>query len=552
MFSKIKILFLLSFLVLFYHLNATHIVGGELNYKKLTGDNYEIRLTVYRDCYVGVPPFDNPASLGVFDINNNLINSYNLTFLGLDTLPAEINDPCTIPPTDFCYEVTTYIDTINLPPISGGYQLVYQRCCRNINILNIFDPSNTGATYYATIPDNSVVTYNSNPVFKNWPPPFICLNKPFVFDHSAIDYDGDSLVYELFTPFEGATPTFPQPQPPNNPPYATVQFITPYSTANMLGGVPFTINAQTGQVTATPNTLGYFVIGVRCKEYRNGVFISETKRDFQLIVKDCPKLIVASATVPSVICASNTVSFTNQSIGAGTYAWNFGDLTTLNDTSTLFSPAYTYPGTGSYNVSMIAYAPGVPACNDTVNTTVSISNQFQGTIEVNQELCKPDIFQISGSVVSPPGTTATWNWVITDGFTTSDSAFTHTFAAGGSYSITLITYIPGSLGCYDTLANYPITVLKEGSIFIPNTFTPNGDGKNDLLKVHGPNYKEFYFAIYNRFGEMVFETTDATQGWDGVYKSKPSDPGVYGYYLKAKCPGDAIETFKKGNVTLIR
>ncbi len=552
MFSKIKILFLLSFLVLSYQSNATHIVGGELNYKKLTGNNYEIRLTVYRDCYVGVPPFDNPASLGVFDINNNLINSYNLTFLGLDTLPAEINDPCTIPPTDFCYEVTTYIDTINLPPIPGGYQLVYQRCCRNINILNIFDPSNTGATYYATIPDNSVVTYNSNPVFKNWPPPFICLNKPFVFDHSAIDYDGDSLVYELFTPFEGADPTTPMPQPPNNPPYATVQFITPYSTSNMLGGVPFSINSQTGLVTATPNTLGYFVIGVRCKEYRNGVFISETKRDFQLIVKDCPKLIVASATVPNVICASNTVSFTNLSIGAGTYSWNFGDLTTLADTSTQYSPSYTYPGTGSYNVSMIAYAPGVPACNDTVNTTVSISNQFQGTINVSQELCKPDVFKISGSVVSPPGTTATWNWTITDGFTTSDSSFTHTFANNGNYTITLITYIPGSLGCYDTLSNYPVKVIKEGNVFIPNTFTPNGDGKNDVLKVRGPSYQEFYFAIYNRFGEMVFETTDVLQGWDGTFKGNASDPGVYGYYLKAKCPGDSEQTFKKGNVTLIR
>ena len=201
---------------------------------------------------------------------------------------------------------------------------------------------------------------------------------------------------------------------------------------------------------------------------------------------------------------------------------------------------------------MIAYAPGVPACNDTVNTTVSISNQFQGTINVSQELCKPDVFKISGSVVSPPGTTATWNWTITDGFTTSDSSFTHTFANNGNYTITLITYIPGSLGCYDTLSNYPVKVIKEGNVFIPNTFTPNGDGKNDVLKVRGPSYQEFYFAIYNRFGEMVFETTDVLQGWDGTFKGNASDPGVYGYYLKAKCPGDSEQTFNKGNATLIR
>src|SRR4051812_47074646 len=97
-----------------YKANATHIVGGELNYKNLGGNNYEIRLTVYRDCYVGVPPFDNPAALGIFNSNNQLIKTVQMTFRGLDTLPAAINDPCMIPPLDFCYEVTTYIDTVNL------------------------------------------------------------------------------------------------------------------------------------------------------------------------------------------------------------------------------------------------------------------------------------------------------------------------------------------------------------------------------------------------------------------------------------------------------
>ena len=65
---------LLSFLFIvfsflgFFKAHATHIVGGELNYKNLGGNNYEIRLTVYRDCYVGVPPFDNPAYVGIFKV----------------------------------------------------------------------------------------------------------------------------------------------------------------------------------------------------------------------------------------------------------------------------------------------------------------------------------------------------------------------------------------------------------------------------------------------------------------------------------------------------
>jgi hypothetical protein len=113
-----RFLFALLTVFCFFQAQATHIVGGELNYKNLGSNNYEIRLTVYRDCYVGVPPFDNPAAVGIFDSNNNLLQTLNMTFRGLDTLPPTINDPCTIPPLDFCYEVTTYIDTINLPPLS--------------------------------------------------------------------------------------------------------------------------------------------------------------------------------------------------------------------------------------------------------------------------------------------------------------------------------------------------------------------------------------------------------------------------------------------------
>jgi gliding motility-associated-like protein len=91
----------------------------------------------------------------------------------------------------------------------------------------------------------------------------------------------------------------------------------------------------------------------------------------------------------------------------------------------------------------------------------------------------------------------------------------------------------------------------EGDAFVPNTFTPNGDGQNDVLYVRGLKVDEVYFAVYNRWGEMVFETTDKSKGWNGMYKDKPADVGVFGWYLKVKCY-NGEETFRKGNVTLIR
>ena len=86
---------------------------------------------------------------------------------------------------------------------------------------------------------------------------------------------------------------------------------------------------------------------------------------------------------------------------------------------------------------------------------------------------------------------------------------------------------------------------------MPNTFTPNGDGENDILFVRSNDVSELYFAVYNRWGQMVFETTDITKGWDGIYKGMKADPAVFAWYLRAKCFNGG-EIKKQGNTTLIR
>ena len=94
-------------------------------------------------------------------------------------------------------------------------------------------------------------------------------------------------------------------------------------------------------------------------------------------------------------------------------------------------------------------------------------------------------------------------------------------------------------------------ICNEPYIFVPNAFTPNGDGKNDELLVKSVFIKTLFFAVYNRWGEKMFETTNPSEGWKGIYKGQLCEPAVYVYYLDVQCT-NGEKYFKKGNVTLIR
>ena len=119
---------------------------------------------------------------------------------------------------------------------------------------------------------------------------------------------------------------------------------------------------------------------------------------------------------------------------------------------------------------------------------------------------------------------------------------------------TYVVVVTDEFGCTrtDTVPVYVRDVICEDPyVFVPNAFTPNGDGKNDILYVRGEVVREVSFKVYDRWGEKVFETTDLTKGWDGTFRGQPCEPGVYDYHLQVTCLG-MKRYFKKGNVTLIR
>ncbi len=726
--KNLNIILFLIILGSYFPALATHIVGGELTYTHNGGNNYTIRLKVYRDCFNGQAPFDDPAIVRIYDASGNFLQYLAIPYTGSTNVPAVTGNPCLQAPANVCVEEAVYIIEANLPPIVGGYQIVYQRCCRNNTIINIVDPQDAGATYLATIPDPSVVTNNSSPPFRFFPPIAICTNEALNFDHSAIDVDGDSLAYSFCTPFVGLDASNPAVDASNasaaaSPPYPDVVFSGIYSTNSPISASPaLQINAITGRLTGTPTLIGQYVVGICVKEYRNGIFISETRRDFQFNVVECVSNVTANFIntdnpndLPSLICNGLTVNFTNQSVNAVSYHWNFGDNTTLADTSITSTPSYTYPDTGSYNVCLVAnphtscadtfcrririlsklditinpvtpqcvvgntfdfslsgnyanyatfdwtFANAIPTtstqqspqnvhfnqagtwnvtatarqyqCVDVATTPVTIYPNFDTTIVLQPQIgCEPytaffpDLQTITGAGL-------VFNWNFGDGNTSTQQTPTHIYNTDGTYTVNLQaistfcddtvnastsiqvlnspeagllanppstsiykpfisftdnsigaisceldlgdgttttdcdvaahyyadtgTYlvrqiVQNALGCADTLY-ITVRVEPEFNLFVPNAFTPNGDGKNNVFWPRTMGVKDYQLVIYDRWGEMIYQTFNEYDTWDGKIRNTNKDASidVYTYKIFVRFINNKTQS-KVGKVFLMR
>jgi gliding motility-associated-like protein len=450
--------YLLFFICLPSYVSATHMVGGEINYRCLGNDQYEIMVTVFRDCDTGVPWFDSPASVGVFDLNDSLLYDLRLQLRNNDTLDLNLTDPCLVAPPNVCIHTTTYIDTVTLPFQAGGYQIVYQRCCRNQDIVNIVAPTSTGATYSSYISEEALLACNSSARFVEWPPVYVCAGVPIVYDHSALDVDGDSIVYELCTPFTGATPSQSRPQPPNNPPYNPVTWQPPYSVDNMLGGPDsLIIDPVTGLLTGTPDIIGVFVVGVCAKEYKNGVLISTTRRDFQYVVGVCGRLVSSAFFAPDIQCDNSLiVNFQNNSASLGTgFIWSFGDPAT-NATSTFPNPAYIYPDTGRYTITLIA-DPGT-LCADTATQDIYLQYEsIDANFDVTTANCTDSFFlDVTDLTIDSISNIVQWDWDFGNGLTDTIPYPSTVYNNSGIYIINL--NVLAANGC---TASYSDTLVLD-------------------------------------------------------------------------------------------
>lgn len=465
---------------------AWHIIGGEIYYTSLGGNTYEITLKVYRDCN-STTPFDNPAAIGVYSSSGALQQTLAVFLQGANSVDPDLSDPCLVLPPGICVEEAIYKVTTTLPPLTGGFDLSYQRCCRNNTIVNLLDPANTGATFTAHIPSSGIAQGNSSPRFKNYPPIVICVDQVLQFDHSATDPNGDSLVYSLCTPWQGADTSVPQPSPPPPPPYDPVVWLPPYNVNNQIGGNPvMSIDPQTGLLTAFPTALGQFVVGVCVKEYRNGIFLSQDVRDFQFNITTCNPLMEANFDVTGsisvndtlLICGTNTVYFKNQSFGSSVYSWDFGVNGITTDVSAAEDPVYVYPDTGVYKV-VLEVAPGL-LCSDTVFKYVEIRKGVTADFSFQNE-CAFTPVTFNDQSVALDGILSDWEWNFGDGNTAFQQDPSHAYSTPGFFNVDLT--VSNNYGCVSSVTRqvqvFPSPQINAG----PDTFICD----IDTVSIHAHN-----------------------------------------------------------------
>lgn len=205
---------------------------------------------------------------------------------------------------------------------------------------------------------------------------------------------------------------------------------------------------------------------------------------------------------------STTVTFSNSSTDAASLLWNFGD----GSTSTNNVTAHSFGKAGTYTVMLIA-EPGM-TCADTITKIITVN--YTGIVAdfsyVNPELSyDADFTNLSSDNAH------SFTWDFGDNSISGLMNPVHTFSLAGEYNVCMQAV--DTSGCADLICK-TIKIEPDWTLYVPNTFTPNGDGLNDLFNASGTNISSFRMAIFDRWGELLFTADDIHKGWDGSYKGK--------------------------------
>ncbi len=253
--------------------------------------------------------------------------------------------------------------------------------------------------------------------------------------------------------------------------------------------------------------------------------------------------VKAIFNTPAIGCAPYNAFFDNQSLAGTDFKWEFGD----NTTSTQVSPTHLYALPGVYKVRLIAIDTNT--CNKidtsayfTITVVAKPTAFFSWAPNPPQENTPVQFTNLS----SPDAIRFLWNFG--DGESSTDRNPEHLYNATGRYTAELIAY--NAANCTDTF-RLPVDVIILPLLDVPNAFTPGRFGENAFVSVKGFGIEKMDWKIYNRWGQLIFQSANRKQGWDGTFKGKLQPMDVYAYTLDVEF-SDGKKIRKTGDITLLK
>lgn len=247
-----KILLFLLSVFFISSADATHLMGGQITVSQISGLQYEIKMTLYRDTS-GIP-IASTADFTITDLATSTQQILNVPHSGAQ---AFING----------VELYDYIGTFTFPA-AGEYSITRQECCRNGAILNMSSPLGEDL-HLRTVVTVDAASANSTPVFLNPPVTLAQKNSLYIYNPLPFDADGDSITWSMEIPlgFGGDT-------------------VAGYTLPQGASSNPFTLNNLNGEITWMPDSNGHWEASFLVEEFRGGVKTGEIRRDMQIIVVD--------------------------------------------------------------------------------------------------------------------------------------------------------------------------------------------------------------------------------------------------------------------------
>ena len=301
----------------------------------------------------------------------------------------------------------------------------------------------------------------------------------------------------------------------------------------------------TSSITVTPTTTDTFTVVVEdgCS--------SPTNESAIVVVGPKPNALFTVACDPIKFYSQFTDASSVVPGSIVAWDWDFGDATT----STAQNPSHDYLSSAQYTVSLTVLTSD--GCSDTYDSTIQSSPTVDFTaIPPETTTANPTIDFVDGSSPDVVG----WSWAYGDNDSdltavpvfSSGSTISHTYDSSGIYAIVL--YVTNAQGCIDSALGY-VQILEEYILFAPNVFTPNGNEINEHFRPVGVgiNPDRFELLIFDRWGDLIYQTRDYEEGWDGRANngSHQAQADVYIWMINTVDPAQKKHQYI-GHVTLMK